>query len=408
MPNTPTKTTKTTKTTKSKLKAGGEIASTLIRKQASQVAKDMADWRNAKRDATRPDFPRRVRISDLVEDLLHDTHLSAQMDLRIEKSLAKPFVILRERDKVDEQTTQLLQESTAFGDLLELLMTTPFWGHSLIELQHSESDLFTPVLIPRRHVMPGIGLLLRDTSDSDGIHYREIPEYGVSLIEAGAPDDLGILFDCIPDTIFRRCAKASWSEFCEIYGIPPRILKMDTSDTEAFNRAVSMMQRMGANNWAVIDVAEEMEFAASMADNGAIFQGIIAAAEQAISLKICGAVIGQDTRNGNRSKEETSLKLLESKCNADRKTLTKVVNNAVLPALEQLGIIPSGLRFAYPEQEDLDTLFTRTMQLLPHYEVDPQWVKNKFGVEIMGARKNDVTPQLHAQLNAQGDEDFFA
>lgn len=119
-------------------------------------------------------------------------------------------------------------------------------------------------------------------------------------------------------------------------------------------------------------------------------------------------MIGQDTRNGNRSKEETSLKLLESKCNADRKTLTKVVNNAVLPALEQLGIIPSGLRFAYPEQEDLDTLFTRTMQLLPHYEVDPQWVKNKFGIEITGARKNDANPQLHAQLNAQGDEDFFA
>ena len=48
------------------------------------------------------------------------------------------------------------------------------------------------------------------------------------------------------------------------------------------------------------------------------------------------------------------------------------------------------------------------MQLLPHYEVDPKWVKNKFGVEIMGARKNDVSPQLHAQLHAQGDEDFFA
>ena len=420
MPNTPTK---TTKTTKSKLKAGGEIASTLIRKQASQVAKDMADWRNAKRDATRPDFPRRVRISDLVEDLLHDTHLSAQMDLRIEKSLAKPFVILRDRDKIDEQTTQLLQESTAFGDLLELLMTTPFWGHSLIELQYSEGDLFTPILVPRRHVIPGLGLLLVDTCDMDGIRYREIPEYGVSLIEAGAPDDLGILFDCIPDTIFRRCAKASWSEFCEIYGIPPRILKMDTSDTEAFNRAVGMMSRMGANNWAVIDIAEEMEFAASMSDNGAIFQGIIAAAEQSISLKICGAVIGQDTRNGNRSKEESSLKLLESKCNADRKTLTKVVNNAVLPALERLGIIPSGLRFAYPEQEDLETLFARTMQLLPLYEVDPKWLKNKFGVEIMeprslsaagqtlsSSRVTSLEPTTLEVTNSDvegGDDDFF-
>lgn len=420
MPNTPTPTT--TKSPKSKLKAGGEIVSALVRKQASQVAKDMADWRNAKRDATRPDFPRRTRHADLIEDLLHDTHLSSQMDLRIEKSLEKSFVIMRGRNKEDDATTQLLQESTAFGDLLELLMTTPFWGHSLIELQYSESDLFTPVLVPRRHVIPGLGLLLVDTCDMDGIRYREIPEYGVSLIEAGAPDDLGILFDCIPDTIFRRCAKASWSEFCEMYGIPPRILKMDTSDSEAFNRAVGMMSRMGANNWAIVDIAEEMEFAASMSDNGAIFHGIIADAEQSISLKICGAVIGQDTRNGNRSKEETSLKLLESKCNADRKTISKVVNNAVFPALERLGIIPSGLRFAYPEQEDLNLLFSRTMQLLPHYKVDPAWVKNKFGIEITGARSlpsagqnlsaSWATPQTTPALEmtnsgAEGDDDFF-
>ena len=202
----------------------------------------------------------------------------------------------------------------------------------------------------------------------------------------GDPNDLGILFDCAPATIYKRYAMASWSEFCEIYGIPPRVLKINTDDSEAMERAADMMQRMGSANWAIVDKDEDLSFAAGVSDNGNIFQKLIYAAKEDVSLKICGATLGQDTQYGNRSKEESSLDLLEAKCSADRRMLERVMTSTVLPALARQGFIPEGLRFAYPQEEDKEALWTRTVSLLPYYNVDEEWIRNTFGVEITEAK----------------------
>lgn len=93
-----------------------------------------------------------------------------------------------------------------------------------------------------------------------------------SIIEVGNPKDLGILIDCVPDTIYRRHAKVAWVEFCEIFGVPPRILKMDTDDTEAMLRAEDMLMRMGRAAWIIIDQNEEMNFGNSVAGNTDIFE----------------------------------------------------------------------------------------------------------------------------------------
>ena len=58
----------------------------IVEKQASQTARDMRHWRQAKQEATKPDMPKRVRLVDLINDLLYDTHLSSQMELRIDTS----------------------------------------------------------------------------------------------------------------------------------------------------------------------------------------------------------------------------------------------------------------------------------------------------------------------------------
>ena len=179
---------------------------------------------------------------------------------------------------------------------------------------------------------------------------------------------------------------ASWSEFCEIYGIPPRVLKINTDDSEAMQRAADMMQRMGSANWAIVDKDEDLSFAAGVSDNGNIFKQLIYAAKEDVSLKICGATLGQDTQYGNRSKEESSMELLEAKCSADRRMLERVMTSTVLPALARQGFIPEGLRFAYPQEEDKEALWTRTVSLLPYYNVDEEWIRNTFGVEITDAK----------------------
>ena len=358
----------------------------ITEKQASQTARDMQHWRRAKQVATRVDLPKRNLLDDLVNDLLYDTHLSSQMELRRDRSLAKPYTILKADGSTDEETTALLSQSDAFSLLMQIALETPFFGHSLVEILPAPEGLFTANLLPRRHVVPKLGWILFDLSDSKGYDYRSDPGYGKTLIEMGDPNDLGILFDCAPATIYKRYAMASWSEFCEIYGIPPRVLKINTDDSEAMERAADMMQRMGSANWAIVDKDEDLSFAAGVSDNGDIFQKLIYAAKEDVSLKICGATLGQDTQYGNRSKEESSMELLEAKCSADRRILERVMTSTILPALARQGFIPEGLSFAYPQEEDKEALWTRTVSLLPYYNVDEEWIRNTFGVEITDAK----------------------
>lgn len=358
----------------------------ITEKQASQTARDMQHWRSAKQVATRVDLPKRDLLDDLVNDLLYDTHLSSQMELRRDRSLAKPYTILKADGSTDEETTALLSQSGAFSTLMQIALETPFFGHSLVEILPTPEGLFTANLLPRRHVVPKLGWILFDLSDSKGYDYRSDPGYGKTLIEMGDPNDLGILFDCAPATIYKRYAMASWSEFCEIYGIPPRVLKINTDDSEAMQRAADMMQRMGSANWAIVDKDEDLSFAAGVSDNGNIFQKLIYAAKEDVSLKICGATLGQDTQYGNRSKEESSLELLEAKCSSDRRMLERIMTSTVLPALARQGFIPEGLRFSYPQEEDKEALWTRTVSLLPYYNVDEEWIRNTFGVEITEAK----------------------
>ena len=388
----------------------------ITEKQASQTARDMQHWRRAKQVATRVDLPKRDLLDDLVNDLLYDTHLSSQMELRRDRSLAKPYTILKADGSTDEETTALLSQSGAFSTLMQIALETPFFGHSLVEILPAPEGLFTANLLPRRHVVPKLGWILFDLSDSKGYDYRSDPGYGKTLIEMGDPNDLGILFDCAPATIYKRYAMASWSEFCEIYGIPPRVLKINTDDSEAMQRAADMMQRMGSANWAIVDKDEDLSFAAGVSDNGDIFQKLIYAAKEDVSLKICGATLGQDTQYGNRSKEESSLELLEAKCSSDRRMLERIMTSTVLPALARQGFIPEGLRFAYPQEEDKEALWTRTVSLLPYYNVDEEWIRNTFGVEITDAKSQlPFGGQLamrqqtanHQELTANAEDPFF-
>lgn len=402
----PAKTDKNTK--KATKKSTGDLLAQIIKKQASLTSKDMKHWREARAYATRVENPRRDRLQDLIKDLLHDTHLSSQIENRRDRNLAERFVLKNSKGEIDEETTTMLNESIAFGETLKIIYETPFFGHSLFELLYSDKDLFKVSLLPRRNVIPDLGFILFDTSGDKGLYYREEKGYGTSILEIGGETDLGIIFDCGPATIYRRYALSSWSELAEIYGIPPRVLKCDTSDDESFARAQEMMQKMGASNWAVVDITEELTFAQGMSDNGQIFYLLIQVAKEEISLKVCGAQIGQDTKHGNRSKEETSQDLLEARCLSDRRTAKKFINNSLLPALENMGIIPSDLSFEYPadEEEDTSELWDRTIQILPYFDVSAEWIKERFGIDVTERKSTLNSAELSAKLSA-GEPDFF-
>jgi phage gp29-like protein len=148
-----------------------------------------------------------------------------------------------------------------------------------------------------------------------------------------------------------------------------------------------MMRDMGAASWFIIDETESFEFAEGVGTNGDVYNNLIKLCKDEISLLIMGAVIGQDTKHGNESKEEVSMKMFGNVVNADRRMVESVMNTNVMPALYRIGIIPEGMTLYFDAEEDLPALWNMTKEALPFMEVDPGWIKDKFGIEVTGTKQ---------------------
>ncbi|GFR75320.1 phage Mu F like family protein, partial [Elysia marginata] len=114
------------------------------------------------------------------------------------------------------------------------------------------------------------------------------------------------------------------------------------------------MQDVGAAAWFIIDNEEHFEFAKATANaSGDVYKNLINLCNNEISMAVSGAIIGQDTLHGNRSKEQAAQKLLDNLVQSDMTMVKNYWNTTVLPALISIGLIPAGdYRFLFNEKID--------------------------------------------------------
>lgn len=360
----------------------------IVPKAISRVRKDLESWRRALRQADSVDRPRRRELMDLYADVMLDALLTSQTEQRIGRTLSSEFSLKNASGKVDEEATRKLSEAVWFPLLIRYMLESVFYGHSLVELSASETDEIDVRLIPRQNVVPELGLFLYDSTADKGDYYRELREYGTYILEFGAPGNYGLLNKAVPHALFKKFAHACWSELCEIYGIPPRYIKTNTQDPAMLDRAEEMLRDMGSAAYFIIDTTEEFQFASGVSTNGDVYNNLISLCNSEMSLLISGAQIGQDTKNGNRSKEEVAVKQLEKYVGSDKRQAEDWMNSTVLPALFRMGVLTDGLRFSFNSEEDTGQLWNRTAQAMQYYEIDPAWIKDKFGIEIIRKRED--------------------
>lgn len=360
--------------------------SQIVPKSISQVRADIATWNAARRAAQNVDNPSRAKQQRLYKNILLDAHLTAQIELRMQHVLSVPGVLMRGTE-IAEAETELIASASWARELDRRILEAEFFGTSLVELTTDAEGRLSVALLPRENVIPERGLLLLSEDDTDGIRYREVREFGTWVLEFGSPQNFGLLDKAVPHVLFARFAQTCWSELCEIYGIPPRVLKTNTQDPAMLSRGEAMMRDMGAAAWFIIDETENFEFAKGADTNGDIYRNLIAVCKEATSELIAGAVLGQDTLNGNRSKEESGLKLLNKIIEADKARRAACWNETVLPALVRLGVLPDGLTYKNQQEEDLETLWKQTHEAMQYYHVDKEWIKTKFGIEVTGEKE---------------------
>jgi len=358
----------------------------VVLKSVSQARQDIASWKTARLAAQAALNPRRSRLQAIYDDILVDAHLTAMLENRLRQVVNASFVLKDASGEPDEALTTQLRKAAWYQELMTAMCEAHYRGTTVVEF-YNPGDGLKLRKWNRRNIEPRSGMLLLDETDSSGPLYREAREYKWWILEFGDPDDLGLLNKAVPHVLIKRFAQSCWSELGEIYGIPPRYVKTNTQDPVMLSRAESMMRDMGAAAWFIIDDTEELEFADQITGNGDVYNNLMRFCNNELSLLVNGAVIGQDTENGNRSKEETSVKSLMRLIESDKVTVESFWAYMAMPALQRLGVLPEGYTYEFEPTEDLDTLWARTKDSFTAFDVDPDWLTEKFGVKVLGAKQ---------------------
>lgn len=363
--------------------------------------KDIQQWRTAIQQAENVNNPKRILLYNIYDEILLDGHLTAELNKRVLNLAGAEFYLYDKNGKHDEDIALLFDKSW-FQTFIRLALESKFWGHSLVEtVLGMENQISQLKLIPRRHVRPESGLFVIQQNDDKGIVYRENKQYDNWLIEIGEWEDLGLLNKIVPYVLFKRFAMSAWSEYCEIFGMPVRVAKTNTKDDKSLNRLDQMMIDMASSSYAVIDKEEELDFLESAGGKGEVYDKLIDRCNSEISKLINGAVIGEASQGGSRSKEEVGLQIQQQITFADMQWLQSLVNELLLPKMVQWGIIPEGFSFEFEKQKDLNTIWKYVSGILNHYDVDPEYINDTFGIPV----KAKATP---SNATAKGSEGFFS
>ena len=212
--------------------------------------KDIQDWRNAWQLAINVDYPYRQPLYDIYRDTLIDLHLSGCIEQRKGFVMSRSFKIVDAKGNEQKEALHYFQQAW-FKQLLKHALDSIYWGHSLIELGDITVDgdgciCYDGVkLIPRKHVIPEYSRVISDLGQSwtSGMNYKE-PPFTDWLIEAGEPENLGLLLKAATQTIPKKNMLSFWDTFGEIFGMPMRIAKTTTRDPKEFSKLENMMRNV--------------------------------------------------------------------------------------------------------------------------------------------------------------------
>ena len=374
------------------------IITQIQRNTDALTRKDIADWRRAWQAAINIDNPNRSPLYDIYRDTEADAHLSGCIRQRSGFVMSKTFKIV---DDKGEDKPEMLDyfDHAWFKDFCQYVLDSNYWGHSLIELGDIVAAGTTAMaydgvrLIPRKHVIPEYARVVIQQGDDwkKGIDYHS-PAVAPSLVEAGKPNDLGLLLKATLHTIPKKNMLAFWDAFGEIFGMPMRVAKTASRDKKDIDRLNQMLVNAGASMTAVMPLDTELEFIESTrADAYNVYNERVSRANSEISKLIIGQTMTIED-GSSLSQSQTHLQVLQNLVESDADMLRDVINNQLLPRMVAHKFPLAGCRFDWdysvdytPEQQ----VAYETM-IADRYNVDPAYFAEKYSMPVGERRENNL------------------
>jgi Mu-like prophage protein gp29 len=342
--------------------------------------------------------PNRQRLLAIYMDTMIDNHLSGAIGQRKDMVLQKAFKIADAKGIEKPELTTIF-ESKWFKDLMDYALDSTYYGHSLIELgEIVEGDKrgFSYVkLVPRHHVCPEFGVIKVQASDeaNKGISFRD-GKIAKWVIEAGRPDDLGLLLKVCPQAIAKRYMLAYWDTFGEIFGMPIRVARTASRDPQERSSLQKILKDMGTAASILVPEGTEIEIKeTARGDAYNVYDQRVQRADAEISKCILGQTMTMDN-GSSKAQGEVHLEVLKNIINQDADFIKDLVNDTLIPLMinEHGFSMLKGCHFEWDETVDYSPEQQKSIEemLLQHYDIDPKYFIEKYNIKILGKKENQL------------------
>lgn len=306
----------------------------LVKQSSSVYRQEISNWQMARQERINPEAPRTHLLQELYKDVMIDSHLTAVIENRILRITNKRFVIKDSKGVADYDRSEMFNKKW-FSQTIRYVMESIFFEYSLVLMEKDmDGKIKRARKIPRSHVNPDLGLLVRNVYDETGLPYEEFKD---DFLFAKLYDGYGLLEKAAPLTILKRHSWASWDEFEQIFGMPIRIAKLGTLSDDVKNEVAGWLKTMGTASYGVFPQFADIEIKESNnRDAFNVFMKKIETVDSQLSILINGQTM--TTSNGSsRSQAEVHERTEDEITEADIKEVLNFINDDLVPLLRNCG-----------------------------------------------------------------------
>jgi hypothetical protein len=313
---------------------------------------DIKKWRNALISAEGY-IQQRYPLYDLYSEVLLDGFLATLIAKRIAAITNTPLTFQIEGEVQDDIVA--LTQKSFFADLVREILNARFYGHSLIDLQWQAPNSDKPsqtVLVPRKHVKPRYGIVIKSQWDTEGVDYRAKP-YSDTCIEIGEPEDLGILLMCCPYVIYKRGNFGDWAEFAEVFGMPFRWATYNNEQSRIILEEA--LDKAGSAGYVVAPSDANLQFLQHGAQSGTdIFARLNDACNEELSITVLGnSMTTTEAKSSGFAQAKTHQTGQNELHQDDRMFVIRALNELLTPYLEKIGYKTKGGSWGFQETDGL-------------------------------------------------------
>jgi len=370
------------------------VMTQLAQTSKALTKKDIDAWRKAHQMALNLENPKRSELYNIYDfTTILDLHVTGVIN-RVKMNIMKrAFKIVDISGKEDLVATNLLK-STWFKKFMSLAIDANFYGHSLIELTGINNDVnlkFENIkLVPRIHVCPEYGVLLREYMDEPkkkGIPYRE-GEIANWCVEIGDPSDLGLLLKVTPHVISKKHVQIFWDNFAEKFGIPILYASTDTRDSNEKAKIENMLDQMGASAWGLFPANTELKLIeTAKGDAFQVFDSRIIRANSEMSKGLAGQTMAFD-EGSSLSQAQVHNEGFTDTCDYYADNLMDAINDKLIPFCSMHGFpfINKRLvwddKYIYTPKEQMEI----EKMMLDYFDVEAKYFADKYGIPVINKK----------------------